>query len=187
MPAETHFGKVCPRHPDLKGERRGRRNRCVGCERAKWQRWADKHREYNLQRQRDAYWKDPEKSRDAERQWSAANREQRSSSHRKWARKNPHVERAVSAASLARKHNTLPACLPDADRREIVEIYRRAREAGQTVDHVIPTRGCRCCKAVGLHVPASLQLLPLADNQAKGGRCQDCWDRSKAIPQRIAA
>lgn len=52
-----------------------------------------------------------------------------------------------------------------ADLKAIREIYRKAREQGLTVDHIVPLRG----KLVsGFHVQNNLQILPKSANSSKG-------------------
>lgn len=55
------------------------------------------------------------------------------------------------------------------DRPAIAAIYREARIAGMTVDHIVPLNHPLIC---GLHVSWNLQLMSAEDNSAKGNSWQ---------------
>lgn len=54
-----------------------------------------------------------------------------------------------------------------ANRKAIAKIYRRAKELGMVVDHIVPLCSEYVC---GLHCEANLQLLGEAANIRKGNR-----------------
>ncbi len=56
---------------------------------------------------------------------------------------------------------------PWADKAKIRIIYRRAREAGKTVDHKIPLQGK---KVSGLHVETNLRVISSVKNSSKGNK-----------------
>lgn len=56
---------------------------------------------------------------------------------------------------------------PWVDREAVNALYAEAAKVGLSVDHIVPLRSKVVC---GLHVPANLRLLPLAENIAKNNR-----------------
>ena len=54
-----------------------------------------------------------------------------------------------------------------ADRKEIARIYRKARELGLTVDHIVPLKSGLVC---GLHCEANLRVLSNEENGRKSNR-----------------
>ena len=96
-------------------------------------------------------------------------REYRTDYQRQHRRDNPDAYRDID--SRRRDHiNHMPKW---ADKGKIREIYRVAREAGLTVDHIIPLQGEHIC---GLHVESNLQLLTASENSAKGTKCDWLFD-----------
>ncbi|MFN4274529.1 MAG: HNH endonuclease signature motif containing protein [Aliihoeflea sp.] len=81
-----------------------------------------------------------------------------------WREANP----GLAAQKDKRNRHRAPPWLTDAERAEIVRIYDEC-PPGYEVDHVVPLKH----KLVaGLHVPANLQYLTVAENNAKGNRLE---------------
>jgi 5-methylcytosine-specific restriction endonuclease McrA len=65
-----------------------------------------------------------------------------------------------------------PEWLTEADKKEMIETYKRAKTLSadgvcRHVDHIIPLLGENVC---GLHVPWNLQILTEEENLSKGNR-----------------
>jgi hypothetical protein len=91
----------------------------------------------------------PEKVRACKSRWKASNRD------------------AVAADQARRRARELRAMPPWVDREAVNALYAEAAKVGLSVDHIVPLRSKVVC---GLHVPANLRLLPLAENIAKNNR-----------------
>lgn len=171
-------GRICEKHPELNGIRRDT-GHCLEChkeslrrayaKRVSSQEGREKHRvavkvacakrRANnpdlVVRERDAMRekrKDPsvqEKGRQYTRAWREANPEKSS-----WM-------------ARVRRDNVAQRTPGWANQTAIAAIYRKARELGQTVDHVVPLQGKNVS---GLHVEYNLQILPRSENSAKGNR-----------------
>jgi hypothetical protein len=106
--------------------------------------------------------------RDYVRAWRAANPDnyQRYKSYKGCS---PKIVAKNTARQLRKSHATPPWI----DLSLIVPFYERAatltKQTGirHSVDHIMPLNGRNSC---GLHVPWNLQVMPLADNIAKGNR-----------------
>lgn len=99
---------------------------------------------------RERYWANPEKVR--------AQVLQR-------IRDNSEKDAAKTAFRRAYKLKATPKWLTREHKAAIMKFYRRAKELGLVVDHIVPLRGEAVC---GLHVPWNLQLLSLSENSSKG-------------------
>ena len=102
--------------------------------------------------------------------WRRENPEKASARHAAWRKANSSRVNAWTSARYARKLKATPGW---ADKRGIEMWYTGAKIMTQLVgkpyhvDHVVPLKSKLVC---GLHVPANMQILPGADNSAKGNR-----------------
>lgn len=109
---------------------------------------------------------DKRKRLESNRKWQNANRDKVRASVRKWGDKNPDCEANRKAAKL----NATPAW---ANRFFMLEAYRLARLRTKMfgyqwhVDHIVPLKSDLVC---GLHCEANMQVIPGAENSAKGNR-----------------
>ena len=130
----------------------------------------EKEKARQRKKQANAYKKDPEKHKQRSKDYRAdpVKRDQVNLKCREYKKMNSHVIKELNL-----KHNPLrraakihrtPPWLTDEDKRQMTELYRKARELGMHVDHIIPLQGK---KVSGLHVPSNLQLLTPTENQRK--------------------
>lgn len=106
------FGKICDKHPELRGERLSSNGTCVRCNRDK----------VNISRLK-RYHTDP-----------VFKATQNHKNHMAY-------QRHGNGRYLVRRMNIKQRTPAWADLSKIKEIYREARESGLSVDHIIPLRG----------------------------------------------
>ena len=123
--------------------------RCKKCEAARIKKWAEKNRP--AVRARHAAWcvEHPERTKVHSRRQYEKNK----------PRYNAHVMRRN-----ARKLNATPLW---AEKEKIAVVYKKAKEWGMHVDHIVPLKNPLVC---GLHVWANLQLLSPRENMSKQNR-----------------
>ena len=80
---------------------------------------------------------------------------------KKWREAHKGYDCARVALRRARKKQATP---PYIKPEELRQVYLKAQELGQTVDHIIPLTHPLVC---GLHVPWNLQLLSKSENSSK--------------------
>lgn len=148
MNPKHHFGKICDKHPELKGERISSNSACIACHAVK----AAVHKKRK-------YWSDDD-HRKSVIQKVVANKAKRRLA-------DPQYLEKVNDYTKQRYFLRLNRVPPWADQVEIRKIYKEARAKGMTVDHIIPLRGELVS---GLHVHNNLQLLPTSANSSKGNK-----------------
>ena len=70
-------------------------------------------------------------------------------------------------AKVYKRRGLMQARMWPEDAENVKAIYRKARKAGLTVDHIVPLQGKNVS---GLHVSWNMQLMPMTDNTSKGNR-----------------
>ena len=177
---KRYYGKVCAKHPALKGERRVTDGCCLGCHNQRSVMWRLNHKEPRAaKRCRDVRYraKNRVKLRERHRTHSAryyeANRDKALAAVRKWMAARPGLGAAYVQRRRSAKVNRTPNWLTSADFKTIEGFYAEAARLSNAtgvqyvVDHYYPLR----CKTVsGLHVPLNLQVIPATDNRRKSNR-----------------
>lgn len=108
----------------------------------------------------------PEKNREVQANYRAANKEKRKAYNKAWAKLNAGLVTAYSRAYQLAKKRAMPQWLSIEQIKEIEAFYVN-RPDGYHVDHIVPLNG----KIVsGLHVPWNLQYLRAAENISKSNR-----------------
>jgi len=82
-------------------------------------------------------------------------------------KKRPEVYKAGTALRRATLAKATPKWLTKEMKKEISNLYKKAKELNLSVDHIYPINGKTC---TGLHVPWNLQLLTLSENCSKKNR-----------------
>ena len=139
--------------------------------RAKDKEWAANNPERRKEHKRKTYYADPQKYIARATQWAQENPEQAKAKHAAWRAANPErwAETARKASVAWRKRHPEAvrenetrrkraiAASPDwGDRDKMRVVYKKAKEWGFQVDHVVPLQHPLVC---GLHVWHNLQLL----------------------------
>jgi 5-methylcytosine-specific restriction endonuclease McrA len=149
----VYVGKLCDKHPEAGGQRNVSNNRCFMCADESSKKWRVDHAEEVTARRKRLHVEYKTNSPEAI----------------KASRKKDYLNNYDRFAEnvLKRKRLMQGQCPKWADKEAIRSIYRKARDLGLTVDHVVPLRG----KTVsGLHVEANLQLLSHVENSKKLNR-----------------
>lgn len=135
-----YFGKICKKHPELKGERIFSNRSCVACK--------------NIKRHmltRNKYHSDVE--------WRSKYLDMKSKQKARYNRYSFYV-----ANYRAAKKQRTPSW---ADMEKIKQIYREARKLGLTVDHIIPLQGVYVS---GFHVETNLRMITQRENDIKSNK-----------------
>lgn len=95
------------------------------------------------------------------REYYRKHRETIRQQNRQWEINNPWKARAKCARRHANKINAVP---PWVEMDKITFVYKKARELGLHVDHIVPLQSHIVC---GLHCWENLQLLSIEENSRK--------------------
>lgn len=149
---KVRFGKVCEKHPELKGERWLSDNRCVECKRLRCvaRRLADRGKvaEYN-------------------KKYKSANRDKVLAKNREYMHTYKHTETfkiSRKTGKVIRERGLADQKISTFYKDEISKIYKGC-PIGYHVDHIVPLKGKN---VIGLHVPWNMQYLTAKDNISKG-------------------
>jgi hypothetical protein len=156
----ANFGKVCAKHPELRGERRESNRHCIEC-----------HREAA----RKQYYTDIAGFKKRAAQWAKANPEKRQGIAAAWECRNRAYRRALTGQRRAIIHDAAQQLTP-AEQALVNTLYVRAvkltAETGvqYEVDHDKPVaRG-------GKHHPDNMIVVPASINRSKGARYESTLD-----------
>lgn len=185
-----YAGKVCSKHPELKGERYVASFGCVACSLDAVKRNQAKNMDLVHARNKQYRMANAEKTKQRHHDWRMANLEHDSLRKKKYNEKNADKVKqrykqyyesnypkvlAKRNKQHADKLNRTPAWLNQDDFWVIEEAYDLAALRTQLfgfpwhVDHEIPLRGKL---ASGLHVPGNLRVIPGVENLRKGSRME---------------
>jgi hypothetical protein len=81
------------------------------------------------------------------------------------------------------EEKAMPTWLSPEDRQKIKDIYKNC-PPGYEVDHIYPINGKNSC---GLHVPANLQYLTIAENRRKSNKDPEEWISQSSREQKNCA
>jgi len=98
------------------------------------------------------------------KKWRDANQEKQKELIAQWKKLNKDKTRAYASKRRSQKLNAIP---PWFEKEKVALAYKKAKEWGFEVDHVIPLQGKNVC---GLHCWSNLQLLDAKLNHSKGNR-----------------
>lgn len=158
-----YAGKICLKHPGLKGLRSKWGGGCIGCGREVAKRNTS-IRYYKLKKQGSRYFSVKTCLKHPDLKGERHINGRCIACHRIRVKNNPKHDARKKFDARMRHQKLGKATPPWADRAEISRVYVIAKNRGLSVDHVVPLRG----KLVsGLHCPDNFQLLPLILNHSK--------------------
>ena len=110
------------------------------------------------------YLENKPKTRAAAKKWKAANKEKHYESLKKYRINNPGKRNFFTAKYRSAKLQATPLWF---EKEQIRILYKKAKDWGFAVDHIVPLKGKIVC---GLHCWANLQLLDSSINSSKSNK-----------------
>lgn len=166
---KTKIGKVCAKHPALKGLRLLPSALCVECNREHGRKWRRANKAKVSAKRKAVYRMKADAIKAARKASYAANPEPKKKAAARWRKANPDKRAAYGAKRHALKKG-LAVPLTAEEKQITAQLYATARLLTKItgepyhVDHIIPlAKG-------GLHHPNNLQVLRGVDNLKKGVR-----------------
>ena len=144
--------------------------------------WYDNNRDEIIERVRENYYADIDKSRERARDYAARHREEAVDRAKRWKKNNPERAKEHDAARdpvklhagkakyRAARRQACPPWLNKEMLNQIHEIYRLRRQISEAtgivheVDHIVPLQGGTVC---GLHVPWNLRVITKEQNNRR--------------------
>lgn len=116
-------------------------------------------------RLRDKLWYEKNKARkkETDRLWHEANKEKARAYSREYYTNNKDKSRLRCEKRRQIKIQARPSWY-ESEKEEIKNLYRKAKELGLVVDHIVPLNSKVAC---GLHTLSNLQLLDPIENRSK--------------------
>lgn len=155
------FGKVCPKHPELNGERYQRN--CVSCKKERGSTYASQNWRKYWERDKAAWALNSAT-------WRSKNKDHIARVNSAWERNNRAHRNMRLATRRALQQNATPRW---ADLSAVKAVYaeadRMTRQTGikHNVDHIVPLHSNVVC---GLHVSQNLRVVTQTENYKKGNR-----------------
>lgn len=120
--------------------------------------------------------KNPEIKRKSQEKYRNSNKEKLAIARAEYDKLNPDKKRARWAKYHASKMKAIPSWFEN-EKESIVELYGKAKETNQHVDHIVPLQSKHVC---GLHCLSNLQLLDGKENRSKSNRYwEDMWSHKE--------
>lgn len=113
---------------------------------------------------KDWYLVNKPKTRASARKWKEANKEKHYESLKRYRKNHPSKRNFLTAKYRSAKLDATP---PWFEKDQIRIVYKKAKEWGFAVDHIVPLKSETVC---GLHCWANLQLLDPMLNSKKGNK-----------------
>ena len=137
---------------------------CASCKREYKKAWREENIERVKETKRLRYLENKDAILQANKERYERNKPARLAANKEYSRLHPEYKYEACRRRQAKKRNATPDW---ADRTAVRAFYKKAKDEGLTVDHIIPLIHPLVC---GLHVEFNLQLLPASENYRKQNR-----------------
>lgn len=188
------FGKLCAKHPELKGKRYTKEKKCISCVSLRGKKLYAANPEKYKTKSRIAYeanprkalvqnklWqlRNPEKVAKAKKQWKLRNIEQTREANRKYALlwiKNNYERKLAANAKRRAIRKGMIVSLTAEEQNQIKNLYVLAKQ--QTISTGIPHQvdHDKPLSQGGKHHPGNMHVIPAAMNLSKGARYPSTLD-----------